>query len=269
MKTKENKMEDTKKECRFYRITITALKPVDKETGVRPEGRDTALDMYAFGGNLPDDYVDYGNYWEEDDNGYLELRTDEGKEVADLNRAMEYVYDNGFRNVKIPSPEELGADMRWLEVPAPFPAADDRRLRIELLDGLPKLDAGKTRADSELNIMAQHRVKINGVPLFRDGDVYEGTALRPDLNNVVNEMWRERIKKHSGVDVCVEVASGMPPISNHAFTITAKSRDDMHAALCALGVCQPEKIAPSVEYGVGENVTAVVAKVTLASRIEG
>lgn len=255
--------------AKAYRITITALKPLDAGTHERPEGRDVILDVYAFSGSLPEDYVDYGDYWEEDGDGYLELRTGEGREVVDLNRAMEYVDDYGFRDAKVPRPEEeLGADRRWLEVLAPFPSSDDRRLRIELLDGLPKLDAGRTRADSELSIMAQHRVKINGIPLFREGDVHVGAALRTDLEGLVNEMWRGRIKEHCGVDVDVTVASSTPG-TNRIFTITAKSRGDMHMALRALGVEQPGKIVPAVEYGVGENVTAVVAKVTLASRIEG
>lgn len=254
--------------AKAYRITITTLKPVDKETGKRPEGRDVVLDVYAFSGSLPEDYVDYGNYWDEDGDGYLELRTGEGREVVELMRAMEYVDDYGFRDAKVPRPEELGADRRWFEVPAPGSALDDRRLRVELLDGLPKLDANRTRADSELNIMAQHRVKINGIPLFREGDVHEGAALRTDLEGVVNEMWRGRIKETCGVDVDVTVVSSTPG-TNRIFTITAKSRGDMYMALHALGVEQPEKIVPAVEYGVGDNVTAVVAKVTLASRIEG
>ena len=260
-------MNETKNaDMKAYRVTITTLKPIDKETGVRPEGRDVVLDAFAFSGNLPEDCVDYGNYWEEDDGGYLELRTGDGKEVTDLSRLVEYVEDNGFRNVEMPNPEDLNADKRWFEVP--LPGADDGRLlRVELLDGLPEIDADKTRSYSELNLMAQHRVKINGVPLFRDGDVHDGTALRTDLDDVVNEMWRARIRERGGVDVSVKVGSA--PGSNRIFTITAKSREDMRAALCALSVGQPEKIAPSVEYGVGENITAVVAKVTLASRIEG
>ena len=258
-------MNETKNETKVYHVTITALKPVNPETHERPEGRDTVLDAFAFSGNLPEDRVDYGNYWEEDDGGYLELRTGDDREVADLNRIMEYVDDNGFRNVAVPRPEGLNADKRWFEVP--LPGADDGRLlRVELLDELPKIDADKTRAHSALGIMAQHRVKINGVPLFRDGDVHGGAALRTDLNAVVNEMWHERIKNRGGVDVWVEVASETPG-TNRIFTITAKSREDMRAALCALGVGQPEKIVPTVEYGVGENITAVVAKVALASRI--
>ena len=260
-------MEDTKKECRFYRITITAIKPVDRETGKRPEGRDVILDAFAFTDNLPEDCVDYGNYWEEDDGGYLELRTGDGREVTDLSRIMEYVDDNGFRNVAVPRPEGLNADKRWFEVP--LPGSDDGRLlRVELLDELPEIDAGRTRACSELNPMAQHRVKINGVPLFRDGDVHDGTALRTDLDDVVNEMWRARIRERGGVDVSVTVVSEAPGM-NRIFTITAKSREDMRAALCALGVGQPEKIVPTVEYGVGEKTTAVVAKVTVSSRIRG
>lgn len=258
-------MQTNDKECRAYRITITTLKPVDKETGKRPEGRDVVLDVYAFSGSLPKGYVDYGNYWEEGGDGYLELRTGDGKEVADLGRVMEDVDDNGFGDVEIPKLEGLGADRRWFEVPRPG-SGDGRLLRVELLDGLPRLDADRTRADSELSIMAQHRVKIDGIPLFREGDVHEGAALCTNLNDVVNEMWRERVKKCSGVDVSVEVV-GSVPSPDRTFTVTAKSRDDLHAALCALGVGQPEKIVPSVEYGIGENVTAVVAKVTLAPRI--
>lgn len=260
-------MDETKNDMKAYHITITALKPVDKETGKRPEGRDVILDAFAFSGNLPEDCVDYGDYFEEDDGGYLELRTGDGREVTDLNRIMEYVDDNGFRNVAVPRPEALNADKRWFEVP--LPGADDGRLlRVELLDGLPEIDVDKTRADSELGIMAQHRVKINGVPLFRDGDVHDGTALRTDLDDIVDEMWRERIRERGRVDVSVKVVSETPG-TNRIFTITAKSREDMRAALCALSVGQPEKIVPTVEYGVGENITAVVAKVTLASRIRG
>ena len=253
--------------AKAYRITITALKPFNAETHERPEGRDVVLDVYGFSGNLPESYVDYGNYWEEDGDSYLELRTGEGREVMKLMRAMEYVDDYGFRDAKVPQPEELGADRRWFEVPAPG-SADGRLLRVELLDELPKLDADRTRADSELSLMAQHRVKINGVPLFRDGDVHCGEVLRTDLEGIVNEMWHGRIKEHCGVDVGVTVVSSTPG-TNRIFTITAKSRRDMHMALHALGVEQPEKIVPAVEYGVGDNVTVVVAKVTLASRIEG
>lgn len=260
-------MSETKNDMKAYHVTITQLKPIDPETHKRPEGRDVILDAFAFTDNLPEDCVDYGNYWEEDDGGYLELRTKDGREVTDLNRLMEYVDDNGFRNVAVPRPEGLNADKRWFEVP--LPGSDDGRLlRVELLDGLPEIDADRTRACSELGIMAQHRVKINGVPLFRDGDVHEGTALRTDLDDVVDEMWRARIRERGGVDVSVTVVSEAPGM-NRIFTITAKSREDMRAALCALGVGQPEKITPTVEYGVGENITAVMAKVTLASRIRG
>lgn len=262
-------MEETKKECRFYRITLTALKPIDKETGVRPEGRDTVVDMYAYGGNPPEAYVDFGDYWEEDCNGYLTLCAEDGKEVACLSTALDYVSDNGFRGVAVPEVEDLGGDRRWFEVPMPE-SADGLRLRVELLGEPPMLGAEDTLKASELAVMAQHRIKIGGVPLFRDGDVHGGTALRTDLERIVNEMWRERIRKYVGVDVNVEVVSSTPG-TNRIFTITAKSRDDLYDALCALGlgVGQPEKIVPTVEYGVGENVTAVVAKVTLASRIEG
>jgi len=252
--------------AKAYRITITTLKPVDKETGTRPEGRDVVLDVYGFSGNLPESYVDYGNYWDEDGDGYLELRTGEGREVVDLVRAMEYVDDYGFRDVKVPRPEELGADRRWFEVPAPGSALDDRRLRIELLDGLPKLDADRTRDASELSLMAQHRVKINGIPLFRDGDVRCGEALRTDFGDVVDEMWRARIKERGGVDVGVKV---VPAPCGREFTVTAKSRDDLRAALRALGVGQPEKIVPSVEYGDWSGIVEVVAKVTVVERIAG
>lgn len=268
MKTKENKMEDTKKECRFYRITLTAIKPVDRETGKRPEGRDTVVDMYAYGGNLPEAYVDFGDYWEEDRNGdcYLNLYADDGKELACLSTAFDYLSDNGFRDVTVPEVGELGGDRRWFEVQKPG-SADELRLRVELLDKPPRISAEKTLGASELTVMAQHRIKIGGIPLFREGDVHESTALRTDLEGTINEMWRERIKERFGVEVAVKVDS--MPGSNRVFTITAENREDMHTALCALGVGQPEKIVPSVEYGVGENVTAVVAKVTLASRIEG
>jgi hypothetical protein len=251
--------------AKAYRITITTLKPVDKETGKRPEGRDVVLDVYGFSGNLPEGYVDYGNYWDEDGDGYLELRTGEGREVVDLVRAMEYVDDYGFRDVKVPRPEELGADRRWFEVPVPG-SDDGRLLRVELLDELPKLDADRTRADSELSLMAQHRVKINGVPLFRDGDVRCGEALRTDFGDVVDEMWRARIKERGGVDVGVKV---VPTPCGREFTVTAKSRDDLRAALRALGVRQPEKIVPSVEYGDWSGIVEVVAKVTVVERIAG
>lgn len=260
-------MDEKKNECRAYRVTVTTLKPVDKETGKRPEGRDVILDAYAYSGNLPEDYVDFGSYWDEDDNGYVELRTGDGREVSDLNRIMEYVNDNGFMHLEIPRPEDLGADRRWFEFPLPG-AADGRLLRVELLDGLPKLDADRTRADSELTIMAQHRVKIGGVPLFRDGDVHTpcGEVLRTDLDDGINEMWRERIRERGGVDVAVKVYAE-PDGRN--FVITAKSREDLRAALGALLVGQPEKIAPSVEYGTGDHVVAVVAKVAVKTRIAG
>ena len=262
-------MEDTKKKCRFYRITLTALKPVDRETGKRPEGRDTVVDMYAYDGNLPEAYVDFGDYWEEDRNGdcYLNLYADDGKELACLSTAFDYLSDNGFRDVTVPEVGELGGGRRWFEVQKPG-SADELRLRVELLDEPPRISAEKTLGASELTVMAQHRVKIGGIPLFRDGDVHEGAALRTDLEGIVNEMWHERIKETCGVDVDVTVVSSTPG-TNRIFTITARSRGDMHMALRALGVEQPEKIVPAVEYGVGDNVTAVVAKVTLASRIEG
>lgn len=262
-------MEETKKECRFYRITLTALKPFDEKTGVRPEGRDVVLDMYAYGGNLPEAYVDFGDYWEEDRHGdcYLNLYADDGKELACLSTAFDYIGDNGFRDVTVPEVDSLGGDKRWFEVQKPG-SADELRLRVELLDEPPKLSAKHTLNASELTVMAQHRVKINGIPLFREGDVHEGAALRTDLEDIVNEMWHGRIKETCGVDVNVTVVSSTPG-TNRIFTITARSRGDMHMALRALGVEQPEKIVPAVEYGVGDNVTAVVAKVTLASRIEG
>lgn len=56
---------------------------------------------------------------------------------------------------------------------------------------VPEISPEKTIKESDLTDAQKHEVKINGKPLFGNGDVQSGglVMLRDDLSSMIDEMW--------------------------------------------------------------------------------
>lgn len=269
--------EETENKAKAYLFEVTAL--VKNEDGSIGEERQTEFKGYAYTGKPNEAVLDYGRYWDVDDDGCLNLVAEDGKFIGNgLDCCIENACVHGFRGYPIVEKvKELCDTRRWFE----FSLGDERKtmLRVTLLDDLPKISREKTIAASDIGPMALHCVKLYGRPLFEDGDTtcagvtsHPTWVLRTGLANELNAVWESYIASKSGVSVSVK---NEPYIMADAIcrklVITAKSRADLDAALKAVGVNNPAEVAPNAVYGNGgvdSDAAAFQAYIILTEKID-
>ena len=261
-----------------YLFEVTSL--AKNEDGTVGEERKTICKEYAFVGELDETILDYGKYWDVDTKGgSLNLVAEDGSCIdCGLDCCLNCVYGWGFRGYPVlENVEGLCATRRWFELSL----GDERKtvLRVTLLDGMPKIDREKTIANSDISEMALHCVKLYGRPLFEDGDTvgekdtkYSTVVLRTTLVDELNAMWESYIAAKSGADVAVKLDKYISADSiGRKLRITAKTRDDLDAALKAIGVNNPAEVAPNVVYGNGgadSEAAAFQADVLLTNQLD-
>jgi hypothetical protein len=151
---------------------------------------------YAFFEELKN--VDYGCYSDiNDGDAFVQLATSDGTHVSwhmDVAEAMgisgskwkELVFGCG---VKI----EVGRFVEWAQDSCykGIPCI----VRVSGMAKVPEISADKTIAASDLSDAQKHEIKINGKPLFGNGDVQSGglVMLRDDLCSMIDEMWSRYI----------------------------------------------------------------------------
>ena len=240
---------EQKQELKVYLFEGTRNKK--NEDGTVSAERETFVACYAFEGD-PKPHVDYNRYWEFGD-GCLNLVAEDGHAVdSDVNSTIEWMYDSGFRGVDIGKlVHGIDGPGKWSEVCL----GDDVKttLRVTMLKDLPKIDREKTIRNSDLSPAQQHRVLVDGTPLFPEGGAVEAgnprvptLVLRTNLPNEINEVWEKYIYK---------------------ITVTAETRDDLNTALAAIGVLEPEKVAPDSVSGEGDSPYRYVATVILSTEV--
>ena len=265
-------MEQKKEELKVYKFEATRLKK--NEDGTVSDELETVACGYAFEGD-PSPRVEYNRYWDFGD-GCANLVAKDGRPVdSDINSAMEWMYDSGFRGVDIRKMVYgLEAPGRWAEVC--LGDAVKTTLRVTRLQELPEISPDATIKNSDLSPAQQHRVKIDGVPLFPEGGTVNASdpktptlVLRPDLGRELGKVWEEFIRVRCGalVHVDVDTANHSEDSANVKLTVKAPTRKELDSALCAVGVLRPQDIEPDVVDGEGSEPTGFTATVILTTEV--
>lgn len=261
-----------KNELKVYRFEATCLKK--NEDGTVSEERETLACGYAFEGD-PSPRIEYNSYWNFG-SGCVSFVSKDGKPVEpDVNSEIEWMNDVGFRGVDIRKMVDgLDAPGRWAEVC--LGDAAKTTLRVTRLQGLPELDPEATIRNSDLSPAQQHRVKIDGVPLFPEGGTVNALnpktptlVLRPNLGCEIDKVWEEFIRIRCGALVRVTVDTTCHSADSEAvkLTIKAPTREDLDGALCAIGVLHPKDVEPDVVDGEGDKPTGFTATVILTTDV--
>lgn len=264
---------EQKKELYVYKFEATRLKK--NEDGTVSDEREPLVCIYAFDGD-PSPRIDYNRYWELGSGGYLSLVSKDGKAVeSDISCAMECMYDSGFRGVDIGNMVDgLKTPGKWAEIC--LGDSVKTTLRVTRLQELPEIDPEATVGASDLSPAQQHRVKIDGVPLFPEGGTVCASdpkvptlVLRPNLAREIGKVWEEfiRVSCEEVVTVAVDTANSSERSANAKLTIKAPTRKELDNALCAVGVLRPQDIEPDVVEGEGGETTSFTATVILTTEI--
>lgn len=270
MEKEEKKNENP---LNVYRYEVTGLRENEDKT-YGPE-RQALRHGYAFSGD-PMPCVDYGDFYSLGD-GSLNLTTKAGEFLDPVEDMMVYLMDDGFSESVVRSMiDDLDEPGKWEEVS--LGTNEKLKFRITRLSEIPEIDPVQTVKNSELSVMQQHCIKINGVPLFKDGESIRGvgagttTVLRTDIGNFINGVYERFIEVQTGKRVVVSVDHGHVSADSitRRMTVAAKSRADLDAALGALGVLKPGEIDADLTYGEvdGGGATRFVTTVTFTDNID-
>ena len=263
---------EQKNELKVYKFEVTRLKK--NEDGTVSGERETTVCGYALEGD-PSPRVAYNHYWDFGD-GSLNLVSKDGKSVdSAIDCTMEWVYDSGFRGIDVSKMVDgLEAPGKWAEVCL----GDDAKttLRVTRLQEMPEIDPEATIRDSDLSPAQQHRVKIDGVPLFPEGGTVNASnpktptlVLRPELVRELGKVWEEfiRVRNGAAVHVAVDAAYNSAGSVNVKLTVKASTREELDGALRAVGVLRPQDIEPDVVEGEGGAPTGYTATVILTTEV--
>lgn len=263
---------EQKNKLKVYKFEATRLKK--NEDGTISDERVTFACGYAFEGD-PSPRVDYNDYWEFGD-GCLSLVSKDGKQVdADLFSTIDWMCHEGFLGVDINKMVNgLEAPGKWAEVC--LGDAVKTTLRVTRLTELPEIDPKATIRNSDLTPTQQHRVKIDGVPLFPEGGTVNAAnptvptlVLRPNLGRELGKVWEDAIRIRCGaiVNVTVDTTNRSADSANAKLTIKATTRKELDDALRAVGVICPQDIVPDVVEGEGDETTRFTATVILTTDV--
>lgn len=259
---------EQKNELKVYKFEATRLKK--NEDGTVSDEIETIACEYSFEGD-PSPRIEYNSYWNFGD-GCISLAAKDGKPVnSDVNSTIEWMYDLGFRGVCLRKMVNgLDAPGKWAEVC--LGDAVKTTIRVTRLQELPEIDPEATIRNSDLSPAQQHRVKIDGVPLFPEGGTVNAAnpttptlVLRPELGRDLGKVWEEFIRVRCGalVRVTVYTTNSSAEAANAKLTIKAPTRKELDSALCAVGVLHPQDIVPDVVDGEGDKPTGFTATVIL------
>lgn len=265
-------MEQENNKLKVYKFEATRLKK--NEDGTVSDERQTFVCGYTFEGD-PSPHVEYNRYWEFGD-GCLQLVSKDGHLIdSDVNSMITWLCDEGFRGVDIHKMVDgLDTPGKWAEVCL----GDNVKttLRVTRLAELPEIDPEATIRDSDLSPAQQHRVKIDGVPLFPEGGTVNASnpkaptlVLRPELKRELGMVWEDFIRLHRGVsvDVTVDTAYHSADSVNTKLTVKATTRNELDSALAVIGVLHPQNIEPDVVEGEGNKPTGFTATVILTTEV--
>lgn len=263
---------EQKKELMVYKFEATRLKRTRTET-VSDEIEMLACG-YAFEGD-PSPRVEYNRYWEFG-GGCLNLVSKDGRAVDScVDSMLEWMYDQGFRGVDINKMiDRLDTPGKWAEVC--LGDVVKTMLRVTRLQELPEIDREATIRDSDLSPAQQHRVRIDGVPLFPEGGTVNASdpksptlVLRPDLVRELGKVWEEVIYRRGSVNVNVSVSTEKCSVraADVKLTVKASTREALDTALNAIGVLRPQDIEPDVVEGDGGATVWITATVILTTEV--
>lgn len=263
---------EQKNELHVYKFEATRLKK--NEDGTVSDEIETLACGYAFEGN-PSPRIEYNSYWEVG-SGCLNPISKDGRIVEScIDNMLNWMYDQGFHGVGLEKMVDgLDAPGKWAEVC--LGDAVKTMLRVTRLQGMPEIDREATIRDSDLSPAQQHRVKIDGVPLFPEGGTVNASnpktptlVLRPELGRELGKVWEEviRVRTNAFVHVEVETANSSAHSANAKLTIKASTREELDSALCAVGVLHPQDIEPDVVEGDGNGTTRFTATIVLTTEV--
>lgn len=263
---------EQKDKLEVYKFEATHLRK--NEDGTVSDEIEKIACGYAFEG-APSPSIEYNRYWDFG-SGSLNLVSKDGMSVEpNIDIMVEWMCDHGFRGVDIGNMvDRLDTPGKWAEVCL----GDDVKttLRVTRLQGFPEIDREATVKSSDLSPAQQHRVKIDGVPLFPEGGTVNASnpktptmVLRPELGRELGKVWEEFIRVRCGalVNVTVYTANSCRDYANAQLTVKAPTRKELDSALSAIGVLRPQEIEPDVVEGEGDETTGVAATVTLTARV--
>lgn len=263
---------EQKNELKVYKFEATRLKK--NEDGTVSDELETIACGYSFKGD-PSPRIEYNCYWDFGDGG-LNLVAKDGNPVdSGIDIAIECMCDAGFRGVDIGKMVDgLETPGRWAEVC--LGDAVKTTLRVTRLQELPEIDPEATIRNSDLIPAQQHRVKIDGVPLFPEGGTVNASnpktptlVLRPNLGRELGRVWEEfiRVRCAALVHVTVDTAYHSADSANAKLTVMAPTREELDSALCAVGVLHPQDIEPDIVDGEGDKPTGFTATVILTTEV--
>lgn len=262
--------EDSK--LKVYLFEATGFKK--NEDGTYSSERETLGKTYCAVGDLMPT-VDYGDYWSHGGDGYLSLTTEDGWTVdTDINTAYDYMVGYGISGTRIAEmANSLDEPGKWAE--ACLGDAAKTTFRVTLLDKLPKISAEKTHANSDLSIAQEHCIKIDGVPIFPEGETVHASVstmptlvLRPKLRHELAGLWEEHILRLKDVRVKVTVDLSYERFRAQKMTLEAETREDLDKALSAVGILKPSEVEPDVVNGINDTPFKFVATVVLCEEID-
>lgn len=263
---------EQKNELNVYKFEATRLRK--NEDGTVSGERETFVCGYAFEGD-PSPRVEYNNYWEFGD-GCLSLVSKDKRSVEScVDSMIDWICDEGFRGIDVcKMVNGLEAPGKWAEVC--LGDAVKTTLRVTRLQELPEIDVEDTIKSSDLSPAQQHRIKIDGVPLFPEGGAVNASnpkaptlVLRPEFARELGKVWEEFIRVRSGavVHVKVDTANCSTESANAQLTVKAPTRKELDGALCAVGVLRPQDIEPDIVDGEGNAPTGFTATVILTTEV--
>jgi len=240
---------DNKAKC-----ALVQLFAIDKEGKIEvgEDGSQKKLsEAYAFFGDLEN--VDYGTYGDfNNGDGYLQLVTVDGKSLTWHSELVESFGISGakwnelvsYSGVKI----EAGRFVEWAQ-----DSCNDGVpciVRVSGMANVPEISAEDTIKLSDLSDAQKHEIKINGKPLFGNGDVTSGgcVMLCERLSSMVDGIWTsfiERRLSEKGVN-----ASGLnihvveePSADSRLTSIEIKAPQKLlYMVLETLGCNDPSKV---------------------------
>lgn len=223
---------------------------------------------YATDGIGDKDIVDFGNYWDLNNDDYLRLHTEDDKFVyVDLDEFSEVFLDDKCDWKTL----DWTRDISSLSIGGWHEAVHNNwKVRITRIAELPRLSKARTLKESDLSIEAKTRIKIYGVPLFREGEALHNKVYMPRFTELINEVWENYIRQKSGgVAVKIAVDESMPSADYYSrdITMTADTEDALRNAISALGCVNPAEVEVVTRHGENERETYVSTRFSIVNKI--
>lgn len=263
-------METTEKKIKSY---LVELKHPDRQV-TQPDGGKKTVEgetskYWYVPGEFPKEILDRGCYWDFSCDSWLYPTDEAGIEVvSDLGMLNDRLDQTSMKVGPLIDDPLLVKNGDWVEI-----EDDGKKLRVTAFESLPPLSAKQTLANSDLDIRAMARIRINGKPLYEAGTMENGTvAWLPDLRDVIVGTVVKAFRERGGATAEISYDGDILQVSKGEtslpFRLKAKSREGVIEFLRNIGVKNPETVKVEKTEGDENGVTGVHARVVLDDNLD-